>query len=377
MKYYLITGERSGDLHASNLVREIKKRDPGATFRGVGGDEMEKAQVELFLHYNTISYMGLIDVLLHLGRFYYALRNVKKDILRYRPDRIIYVDFAAFNLRVAPFTREHGFRSYYYISPKIWAWNVSRAQKIKAFIDRMFVTLPFEQEFYARFDYHVDYVGNPVKDAIVDFKPSPELLHQLNVEKDKKIVALLPGSRRQEVRKSLPVFMEVVQQFPECNFIVAAVGNLPKDLYAIADHYKNVRVVYNRNYDVLSNADAAVVTSGTATLEAGLLKAPQMVVYKANWLNYMIGSMVVRVDFISLVNLIGGREIVKELLQKKFTRKNVIHELRKLLYDENYRTAMIRGYEEVDNILGDESPSEKAARLMVGDQAAGSNEVQI
>ena len=366
MKYYFITGERSGDLHASNLAKSILERDPDAEFRGIGGDHLAQVGASFLFRYNYLSFMGFFDTIIRLRRFLNALRDVKQDIVSYNADVVIFVDFAAFNMRIVPFVNQQGIRSYYYISPKVWAWNTGRAKKIKRLVRNMFVILPFEVDFYKGFDYTVQYVGNPVKDAISAFTPK-KLGEDFEVPLDRKVVALLPGSRKQEVLKSLYEFQHIVRARKGIHFLVAAVQNLNTDLYAVIGQEPNVTIIPERNYDVLSASDAAIVTSGTATLETALLKVPQVVVYKTGAFNWAIGSRLIKVDFVSLVNLIAQREVVKEMIQDDFNSEDVGVELDKLLFDEEYIALMKDGYNEIDEILGDFSPSKVIANKISED----------
>ncbi len=363
MKYYFITGERSGDLHASNLAAAIRKKDPVAEFRGVGGDHLRAAGASFIFEYRYLSFMGFFDTLIRLGRFLRAIKDIKKDIVGWGADAVIFVDFAAFNMRIVPFTVNHDIPSFYYISPKVWAWNTGRAKKIKKWVRNMFVILPFEKDFYKQFDYNVKYVGNPVKDAIKAYVPVG--LDIGMKEGTGKKVALLPGSRKQEVINSLEVFELIVQDRKDVTFIVAAVNNLDQSLYSSLLKYENVKVFFDRNYDVLAISDAAIVTSGTATLETALLGVPQVVVYRTNAFNYAIASRLIKVDYISLVNLIAGKEVIREMIQKDFNPGDVGNELDKLLYDTQYRSELLSGYGDIDQRLGDKSPSETVAKQVV------------
>ncbi len=365
MRYYIIAGERSGDLHGSNLINALKKNDPSALIRGFGGDYMKDAGMELVIHYSKLAFMGFVAVLANLTKISKLLKICKNDILKFKPDVIILIDYAGFNMRIAKFAKANGTKVYYYISPKVWAWNTGRAWKLKENVDRMFCILPFEKDFYKQFDWNVDYVGNPVLDAIKAFKSDPEFFGKNSFSKGKKIVALLPGSRKIELQRMLPVMAEVVGSNPDYQFVVAAVKTLPDELYAPLRAASNVKFIYDGTYDLLCHADAAIVTSGTATLETGLFKVPQAVIYRASSIEYFLGIRFVKVKFISLVNLIANRLVIKEFLQHAMTSENVNKELKILLENEQYRNKMLSDYDEVYKILDTGSASDNAGRLMV------------
>ncbi len=363
MKYYIISGERSGDLHASNLVKEIRKNDSSAIFRGTGGDYLKKTGTVLFRHYKEIAFMGLWEVVSNLRTISRIYKEVQADILSFQPDVLILVDFGGFNMRMARWAKTNGLIVYYYISPKIWAWNQKRALKIKASVDRMFVIMPFEKDFYKKFDYNtVDYIGNPVQDAVGAHVVNQNFRGQYQLP-EKPLIAVLAGSRKQEVTVMLETMISMTREYPEYHFVIAAVSNLPKEYY---EPYKaaNVTIVYDQAYDVLAHAEAAVVTSGTATLETALFEVPQVVCYKTNPITYMIGRPLVKIEFFSLPNLIAGKEIVKELLQHDFTTESVSGELKKLL-DPYHRNKMKGDYRYMKELMGEKGASEKAARLMV------------
>ncbi len=363
MNYYIISGERSGDLHASNLAKALKKEDPSAIYRGTGGEYSKEAGVELFRNYSEIAFMGLWEVFVNLRTISRIFREVQADILLFKPDVLILVDFGGFNMRMAKWAKENNISVYYYISPKIWAWNQKRALKIKATVDRMFVIMPFEKEFYKKYDYtRVDYIGNPVQDAVGAHVVNSNFRKDNNLP-DKPIIAILAGSRKQEVTVMLETMMSFTKEYPEYHFVIAAVSNLPKEYY---EPYRSstVSVVYDQAYDVLSYSEAAVVTSGTATLETALFEVPQVVCYKTNPITYFIGKPLVKIKFFSLPNLIAGKEIVKELLQYEFTTEIVSGELRKLL-DKNYNQKVKNDYKEMKRIMGEKGASDRAAKLMV------------
>ena len=365
MKYYIIAGERSGDLHGSNLIKALRKNDTKATLRGFGGDYMKDAGMEVVIHYSKLAFMGFVAVIANLTKISELLKICKKDILEFQPDVIILIDYAGFNMRIAKFAKANRLKVFYYISPKVWAWNTGRAWKLKANVDRMFCILPFEKDFYKQFDWDVDYVGNPVLDAVKAFQSDTDFINKNSISKQRKIVALLPGSRKIELQRMLPVMVEVVRSNPNYQFIVAAVKTLPDELYAALRSTPNVKFIYDATYDLLSHADAAIVTSGTATLETGLFKVPQAVIYRASSIEYFLGIRFVKVKFISLVNLIANRLVIKEFLQYTMTSENVNAELKNLLENESYREKMLSDYDEVYKILDTGSASDNAGRLMV------------
>jgi lipid-A-disaccharide synthase len=367
MRYYLIAGERSGDLHGANLIRAIRERDPRAEFRCWGGGYMEDAGAELVVHYRNLALMGFIEVILYFNKILKFLKFCRKDIRLYNPDLVILIDFGGFNMRIARFLRKNRFRVFYYISPKIWAWNTSRARVIKKNIDRMFVILPFEKDFYRNFGFDVDYVGNPVVDAVKKHIPDPGFLKGIGMGRGERYVAFLPGSRNQELKSILPILVSLARKHPEEKFVLAAISTVPAALYAPCGDVDNIELVFDRTYDILAYASAGVITSGTATLETALWNVPQVVVYRANSkISLMIARMVIKVKYISLVNLIAGREVVRELIQQDLTPENLGAVLNILLYDREAREKMFQDYREIRDLLGDEPVSARAAELMLG-----------
>lgn len=364
MKYYIIAGERSGDLHGGNLVRSLLTYDQHAELRGFGGDEMEQMGVKLSVHYREMAFMGFISLATSLFKIFKFISFCKRDILEFKPDAIILIDYGGFNLKIAQFAKKKGISVLYYIPPKVWAWYQSRAWKLKASVDRMFVILPFEKEFYKKYDFQVDYVGNPVLDAIKSFHINVDFMSKHGISSDKKLVALLPGSRKIELKLIVPLMAEIADANKDVQFVVAAVSNLPGDLYHDLKGKSNVKFVEGETYDLLSRADAAIVTSGTATLETALFKVPQVVVYKTNALEYFIASSLVQVKFISLVNLIAGREVIREMIQTNATKELAQTELQKLLYDQFYLSSIKTEYENLYHVLDTGSASENTARLI-------------
>ncbi len=371
MRFYIIAGEKSGDLHASNLVNALKKEYPQAIFRGFGGDLMEKEDVELAKHYRETAFMGFFEVVQNLGTIRKLLSFCKKDILNFKPDAVIFVDYPGFNLRIAKYLRNYYTKKstsqtissqeipklFYYISPKLWAWNQSRAKQIERNIDYMFSILPFEIEFYKQFDFdRISYVGNPLFDAIDNFIPNNDFLLENNLKHkvkktNQKVIALLAGSRKQEVKSLLPVMIEVVKKFKsksdsnsnstKYKFVLAGVSSLEESLYDEAKA-NGIELIFEQTYDLLSHADAAIVASGTATLETALFQVPQIVIYKVNAITYQIAKLVIKVKWVSLVNLIANKEIVKELLQHNANVENISQELELLLDTEGERYNFIK-----------------------------------
>lgn len=364
MKYFIIAGERSGDLHAGNLAHALRRIEPDAVMRGFGGEYMKGAGVDLAVHYKDIAVMGFWEVITSLRKISRYLELCKKEIVAFQPDVIILVDFGGFNKRIAAWAHQRSIKVFYYISPKVWAWNQKRALKLKATVDRMFVILPFEKTFYRKFDWDVDYVGNPVLDAIKSHTRDDQFLERNNIPSGIPLVALLPGSRKQEVEKVASVMADVVNSFPHVTFAVATVSNLNEEIYSVLKG-QNVVLVQEDTYNLLSHSTAAVVTSGTATLETALLDVPQVVVYYTSILSYHIAKNLIRVPYISLVNLIADKPVVRELIQNDLTKENLVNELTALLSGPR-RMEMKSEYEKIYKTLDIGSASENAARKMVG-----------
>ncbi|MBX2946939.1 MAG: lipid-A-disaccharide synthase [Cyclobacteriaceae bacterium] len=365
MKFYFVAGERSGDLHGGNLIHVLKKRHAGLLCRGFGGDYMKEAGMEVPVHYNEMAFMGFVEVLANLSTISRMIKFCKQDILAFKPDVVVLIDYAGFNLRIAKFAKQNGIKVFWYIAPKVWAWNQNRAIKLKANVDRMFVILPFEKDFFKKFDWTVDYVGNPVLDAVKMHQAAREFLTRNKILSDKPLVALLPGSRKQELKRIIPLMAEVAKKNQTFQFVVAAVDNLPQEFYSVLRAVPNVSFVTGATYDLLTYAQAAIVTSGTATLETALFKVPQVVVYRTSSISYLIAKNLIRVPYISLVNLIAGREVVKEMIQQKANNKDVSTELNLILKDDQYREKILHGYNEIRNILDTGSASENTADLML------------
>ena len=368
MKYYIIAGEASGDLHASNLVAEIKKKDKKAEFRGCGGDLMKAQGVDLLKHYRTMAYMGFVEVAVNLRKVLGNIALCKKDILDYQPDVVILVDYPGFNLRIADFAHEKGFKVVYYISPQIWAWKRRRVHKIKRSVDKMLVILPFEEEFYKRYGVDVTFVGNPLLDELAKVGTGNRsiFLRRNSLGERREIIALLPGSRRQEVKRTLPVMIKMASHFPNYQFVVAGVSSLDRSLYKDIMGQSDVFYVENQTYELLQNSSAALVTSGTATLETALFSIPEVVCYKATDFSYRLAKWMIKVRFISLVNLIMDREVVKELIQGDLNEDNLVKELDQLLHNGKRQRRMLEDYEELKDKLGNVGASEKAADIIIG-----------
>lgn len=358
MNYYIIAGEASGDLHASNLMKEIKLLDVNASFRCWGGDLMKAQGAEIVKHYRDLAFMGFTEVLLNIRTIFKNIDFCKKDLLRHKPDVLILVDYPGFNLRIAEFAKHNNIKVFYYISPQIWAWKQSRVHKIKKCVDQMFVILPFEKEFYKKFDYNVHFVGHPLLDAIAQ-ESSREVL-----KRDKPIIAILPGSRKQEISVMLPVMLKMQNYFPDFHFIIAAAPSQSKEFYETIIQNNSVEIVFGKTYTLLQNAKAAIVTSGTATLETALYDVPEVVCYKGGKVSYHIAKKLIKVKYISLVNLIMDKEIVKELIQDEFNEQNLKMELTKLL-NTTTRKVMLDNYVLLKSKLGGVGASKKCAELMV------------
>ena len=367
MKYYIIAGEASGDLHASNLVAEIKKKDKKAEFRGCGGDLMQAQGVDLLKHYRTMAYMGFVEVAAHLRKVLGNIVQCKKDIVEYQPDVVILVDYPGFNLRIADFCHEKGFKVVYYISPQVWAWKRRRVRKIKQSVDKMLVILPFEEEFYKNYGVDVTFVGNPLLDELAKFGTGNRsiFLRRNSLGEKREIIALLPGSRKQEVKRMLPIMLKVIPHFTDYQFVVAAVSSIDKSFYKGIMGNADALLVEGQTYELLQNSSAALVTSGTATLETALFSVPEVVCYKATGFSYRLAKWMIKVKFISLVNLIMDGEVVKELIQGDLNEDNLVRELELLLHNGKRQRRLLEDYEELKDKLGNEGASEKAAGVIV------------
>lgn len=365
MKYYVIAGEASGDLHGSNLIRELKKLDTAADIRCWGGDKMQEAGGILVKHYRDLAFMGFTEVLMNLRTIFRNLRFCKEDILQYKPDTLILIDYPGFNLRIAKWAKEQGIKVIYYISPQVWAWKENRVNMMKQCIDKMLVILPFEKEYFAtKWSWNVEYVGHPLVDVIEKERETERERGRID---PKPIIALLPGSRKQEILKKLPIMLEVSRSFPEYQFVVAKAPGLQESFYdELLEPYSNVSFVSGQTYRLLTQSDAALVTSGTATLETALFGVPEVVCYKGSPISYQIAKRVIKVKYISLVNLIMDKLVVKELIQEELTPVNLERELKDILFNDNRRKALKDDYQALKNILGQGgNASAKAAASIV------------
>ena len=366
MKYYIIAGEASGDLHGSNLMKALYKEDPSAEIRFWGGDLMQNVGGTLVKHYRELSFMGFIEVIFNLKTILNNIKICKKDIQEFQPDVLIFIDYPGFNMRIAKWAKELGMKTHYYISPQIWAWKENRITDIKRDVDKMYVILPFEKDFYEKkHHYPVEFVGHPLIDAIKNRMTVDEVVFRKEHNLDEKpIIALLPGSRKQEITKMLSVMLSVVNDFPEYQFVIAGAPSQEYSFYAPFLSNKSVHFISNKTYDLLSVSYAALVTSGTATLETALFKVPEVVCYKGSWASYQIAKRIVTLKYISLVNLIMDKEVVTELIQDNCTSKNIKIELQKLL-EPNSRKQVLENYNELEKQLGGSGASEKTAKLIV------------
>ncbi len=357
MKYFLIAGERSGDLHAAFLIKQLLHFDPNAEIVGYGGEQMEKAGMKLISHYKEISFMGFIEVVQNLRLISKRMKECEKAIWNFQPDVLVLVDFPGFNLRMARFSKTHQFKVAYYIAPKAWAWKESRVKTIKKYVDRLYSILPFEIAFFKKHNYPVHYVGNPVMEEIEAHVFAPLPIVGTTGPK----VAYLPGSRVQEVKTSIDMIIECARLKPDYQFLVAAVDNVDAAFYDPLKGLPNVEVFIGKTYEVLKASDAAVVTSGTATLETALLNVPQVVCYKTSKISYWIARALIKVRFLSLVNLIQDKRIVQEFVQNEYTPKIVLTEIDKILGDEHYRKKMLEDYKKLAAQIGNHSASRKVA----------------
>ena len=363
MKYYIIAGEASGDLHGSNLIKELKKLDNNAHLRCWGGDLMQSAGATVVKHYKELAFMGFAEVIKNLPTILNNLKFCKQDIATFNPDVLVLIDYPGFNLRIAKWAKENGFKVIYYISPQVWAWKESRVKLIRQVVDRMLVILPFEKEFFEKkWDYKVEFVGHPLVQVINDFMATKP-----GIKKEEKMVALLPGSRKQEIAKKLPIMLEASKAFPDYQFVVAKASSLEDDFYTkLLSGYPGVHSVRNETYALLSTATAALVTSGTATLETALFDVPQVVCYKGSAVSYQIAKRLVKIKYISLVNLIMDKEVVKELIQDELTVPNLVKELGSILHHNETIVRMKNDYDALKNLLQQQNnASEKAATIIV------------
>lgn len=369
MKYYIIAGEASGDLHGSNLIKHLHQLDPSCTVRAWGGELMESAGAHIAKHYRDLAFMGFVEVLLNLRTIFKNIDFCKSDIESFAPDALILIDYPGFNMRIAKWAKQKGIKVFYYISPQIWAWKQNRVHALKRDVDQMYVILPFEKEFYERFGMDVHFVGHPLLDAIADFEEQKDDFssycqkHQLDA--NKKIIALLPGSRKQEISKMLSTMLKMQKHFPNYQFVIAGAPSKTEADYARFTQKHKVKIIFNQTYRLLQQSHAALVTSGTATLETALFNVPEVVCYKGSSISYAIAKKLIKVKYISLVNLIMDKEIVKELIQHDFNEKQVHHQLNAIVTEGEHRSQMLENYRILRTKLGGVGASENTAKHML------------
>jgi lipid-A-disaccharide synthase len=366
MKYYIIAGEASGDLHGSNLMKAIYEEDPNADIRFWGGDLMQNVGGTLVKHYRELAFMGFVEVIFNLKTILSNITICKDDITQFKPDVIIYIDYPGFNMRIAKWAKQTGYRNHYYISPQIWAWKENRIKAIKHDIDKMYVILPFEKDFYeVKHQFPVEFVGHPLIDAIHNQSGvEANTFRTENQLSEKPIIAILPGSRKQEISKMLAVMLSVVKDFPDYQFVIAGAPSQEFSFYQQFISSENIKFISNKTYALLRNSTAALVTSGTATLETALFKVPEVVCYKGSWASYQIAKRIITLKYISLVNLIMDREVVTELIQDDCSTKRIREELTKIL-EPNYRKTLLENYDLLEEKLGGIGASKKTAHLIV------------
>ncbi len=362
----MIAGEASGDLHGSNVIRELFEMDPTLKIRCWGGDLMKKEGGEVVKHIRELAFMGFQEVLMNLRTILRNMKQCKADIEAFQPDALLLIDYPGFNLRIAEWAKAKGIPVYYYVSPQVWAWKQSRVYKIRKVVDQMFVILPFERAFYEKFDYVVDYVGHPLLDAIQQYEEEQSAGNFIskNGLSTKPIIAVLPGSRRQEIAKKLPVMLKSVDNLLEYQIVIAGAPSMDESYYA-EFLPENTKIVFGQTYDLLANSVAAIVTSGTATLETALFKVPEVVCYKSSPLSYHIAKRLVKIKYISLVNLIMDREVVKELIQGDCTPEKIRFELNRILPRGESRSKMEKDFTELTQILGGGGASKKVAQSLL------------
>ncbi len=365
MRYYLIAGEASGDMHGGNLIKALKKRDPDSQFRVWGGDQMAEAGGDLVAHYREMAFMGFTEVMANLRTIFRYIRACKADLKKSKPDVLILIDYPGFNLRIANYAKQLGLRVVYYISPQVWAWKASRVKQIQKSVDQMLVILPFEPAFYQRYHYPVTFVGHPLLDTIQEFEPIPDFFghHQLS---QKPIIALMPGSRKQEIATMLPPMLEAAGAFPDYQAVIAGAPGIDVDFYRqFIPHAQEVSTVHGASYSLMAYAKAGLVTSGTASLEAALFGLPEVVCYKGGWISYGIARQLVNIPYIALPNLVLNREAVTELIQGNYQTRNLINELDKILKDTRERKQQLNDFQELRQLLGEKGASERAAETII------------
>lgn len=368
MKYYLIAGEASGDMYGAALMKHIKENDTSAEFRFWGGDAMATEGGTLVRHYKNHDFMGIVEVVKHLPTILSNISFCKKDITDYRPDAVIYIDFPGFNLKIVKHVKTLGIKSFYYISPTVWAWKEGRVKPFKKYVDHLFCIFPFEQSFYkTRHNHHVEYVGHPLLDMIQqNLKPTTqiEFCEQNNLS-SKKIIAILPGSRTSEIRENLRTMQEIIPQFPDFQFVIAGMSHFDEMFYKQYITHNNVSIVFGKTQQLLQIAEAAVVVCGTASLEAALIGCPEVIVFKTNPITFYFGKMIVKLNYLGLPNIIMDKEITPELLQNKMTSGNIATSLQKILFDTEYRNTILDNYKALRTTLGDGGASFKTAKFIL------------
>ena len=372
MKYYLVAGEASGDLHGSNLMKELQQADKNAEFRFFGGDLMLEVGGELVKHYREMAFMGFVNVALNLRTINRNLNFCKTDLLEFQPDVLILIDYPGFNLRIAEFAKQNNIRVFYYIAPKVWAWKEFRVKKLKAFVDEMFVIFPFETNYFKKFSFDVHYVGNPLLDSIAEYRIkalSRKEFFEINKLNDTPIVALLAGSRVHEIKRTLPLMVKIADSFPEFQFVIAGVNSIDIELYQKYIDGSSVKLIFDQTYDILNNAHTALVASGTAALETALFNVPQTVIYKmeGGWpVDFIFRHIIFKMAGVSLPNIIMEREFVREYIQSKMTFKNVKAEMENLLFDDDYREKILKDYARLNEMMGEPGCSKRTALKMIG-----------
>ncbi|MCA1763398.1 MAG: lipid-A-disaccharide synthase [Cryomorphaceae bacterium] len=368
MKYYIIAGEASGDLHGSNLVKNLRLEDSDAEIRAWGGELMEAQGADVLKHYRDLAFMGFSEVLMNIRTILKNFDLCKKSILEFDPDVLILIDYPGFNLRMAKFAHQKGIKVFYYISPQIWAWKQNRVKQIRAYVDKMYVILPFEKAFYAKFGVEVDFVGHPLIDAVEQFKTRiesrSEFLNRHGID-DKPYVLLMPGSRKQEIATMLPIMLRAAAKIPDFQYIIAGAPSQDMDFYEKFLEHSGVRVLSGETYPLLTFANAAMVTSGTATLETAIFGVPQVVCYKGGFISYLIARSLVKIKYISLVNLIMDREVVKELIQNDLTVKKLTREFKEIAFAGKRREKLLEDYQILHEQLGGGGASALTAKRML------------
>ena len=374
MKYYLVAGEASGDLHGSNLMKELKLADKEAEFRFFGGDLMQAVGGKMVKHYREMAFMGFVDVLLNLKTINRNMKLCKTDLIEFQPDVLILIDYPGFNLRIAEFAKQNNIKVFYYISPKVWAWKVHRVKKIKVVVDEMFTIFPFETEFYRKYQFNVNYVGNPLLDSIAEFRKKAlsknEFLKNNSLD-NRPVVALLAGSRVHEINRTLPIMVKIAELFPGFQFVIAGVKSVDIELYHKNLAGKSLKLIFDQTYDILNNAHSALVASGTAALETALFNVPQTVIYKmeGGWpVDFIFRNLIFKknkMPGVSLPNIIMNKLIISEFIQMKMTFENVKAEMEKLLFDDSYRTKILNDYDRLKVMMGEAGCSKRAAQKMV------------